>query len=208
MPIYGAAAMWAIWCLFLPLYRLSHFLYAAAASAAVYVVMLKLFPTKTETVKEPEKPVETGNAEIDALLREGERAVKEMQRLKKSIGNEAIGAKIDTISGLTDRIFKDLIDDPEDIKQVKRFASYYLPTTIKLLNAYDRMAEQGVEGENITGTKKRIEDILDKTAEAYKKQLDALFYNQALDIDTDITVLEGMLRREGLAGNDFNIRKD
>ena len=60
------------------------------------------------------------------------------------------------------------------------------------------MDEQGIRGENIGGTIRRIEDILDTIVAAYEKQLDALFADEALDIETDIEVLDGMLSREGL----------
>ena len=65
------------------------------------------------------------------------------------------------------------------------------------------MGEQGVAGDNIRNTMERIENVLDATEKAYQKQLDALFANENLEIDTDITVLEGMLKREGLSGSDF-----
>lgn len=86
---------------------------------------------------------------------------------------------------------------------IKRFSTYFLPTTIKLLNAYDRMGDINAYGDNINATKQRITDILDTTIKAYEKQYDALFANQALDIETDITVLENMLKKEGLSGSDF-----
>lgn len=200
VPVYGTAAVWALYCLIFPMYRLSDFLILIALGIVSYVVLTKLFPGKTVTVEEP---VTTGNEEADALLREGEAAVKELRRLRSSVPNAKVAAKIDRLTELTDKIFKDIVDDPEDIPQVKRFAGYYLPTTMKLLNAYDRMSSQAVSGTNISGTLNRIEDILDTTVEAYEKQLDALFQNQALDIETDIDVLEAMLKREGLAGKDF-----
>ena len=77
--------------------------------------------------------------------------------------------------------------------------NYYLPTTLKLLNAYDRMDAQGVEGTNISSTKKGVEGIMDSIVVAFDKQLDSLFGDQALDISTDITVLENMMAREGLS---------
>ena len=126
-----------------------------------------------------------------------------MKRLKTSIGDKAVSAKVDRIIELTEKIFADLLDDPSDYKMIKRFANYFLPTTIKLLNAYDRMDSLGVDGENISATRQKITDILDTTIAAYEKQLDALFANQALDIETDITVLEGMLKKEGLSESDF-----
>ena len=76
--------------------------------------------------------------------------------------------------------------------------NYYLPTLHKLLTTYELMEEQGVEGENITASKTRISQMLDTMDLAFLKQLDALFGDTALDIDTDITVMEGMLAGEGL----------
>ena len=72
-------------------------------------------------------------------------------------------------------------------------------TTIKLLNAYDRMGDQGIEGTNLSKSMQSIEDMLDTAIEAFKKQLDSLFANQALDIETDISVMNQMLAREGLS---------
>ena len=88
-------------------------------------------------------------------------------------------------------------------RQIRKFMNYYLPTTIKLLNAYDRMSAQDIQGDNITGSMERIEDMLDTTIEAYKKQLDALFANQAADIQMDIDIMNGMLAREGLGGKSY-----
>ncbi len=73
---------------------------------------------------------------------------------------------------------------------------------MKLLNSYDRFASMG-EGENVSGTMRKIEDVLDATVKAYRNQYDALFTNQALDIETDIEVLKTMMKREGLVGKDF-----
>jgi len=203
VPLYGMAAVCLVYCLIFPLYKLSHFLFLAAAITAAGIILSKVFPGETIEVKEPEKPVSTGNAEIDAMVNEGRRAIAEMQRLRESITDENVNPKIDELIDVTDMIFKNLLEDPSDLQRTKRFASYFLPTTIKLLNAYDRMGAGGLEGENISGTKERIVEILDKTIAAYNKQYDALFVNQALDIDTDITVLESMLKREGLAEEDF-----
>ena len=84
--------------------------------------------------------------------------------------------------------------------------NYYLPTTIKLLNAYDRMSSQGIEGENLDKSMKNINEMLDAAIEAFKKRLDSLFENQALDIETDIAVMNQMLAREGLSGEkDFKV---
>ena len=203
VPLYAAAAVWALWCLLLPLYKFWHFLLLIAASLVAGLVFAKLFPGRTKYVEMPPEPLTTGDEKRDALLREGENAVAEMKRLRLSIESPGIKAKIEELEGLTDRIFRDVAEDAGDYTQVKRFSDYYLPMTLKLLTSYERLEKQGIEGENITGTMEKIDAILDTTVLAYRKELDALFADQALDIDTDITVLEGMLKREGLSGGDF-----
>lgn len=143
---------------------------------------------------------------IDPIVEEGNRALSEMGRLYMSIRDDNIRSKINEIMRITDKITQDAINDPSDIPQIKKFFNYYLPTTIKLLNAYDRMDSQGIEGENIGKSMKNIEEMLDVAIEAYKKRLDSLFEDQALDIETDIDVLNQMLKREGLTEKDFEVR--
>ena len=205
MPFYGTAAVCVLWCLLLPLYKLWHFLLFLAVLLGAYFLFQKLFPGTEKVIDVPEpEPEPTGDPEVDALTREGRKAVAELQRLRGSIREPSVRSRVDEITALTEKIFADIVEDPKDVPQVKRFAGYYLPTTMKLLNAYDRMSGEG-SGENVSGTLKRIEDILDTTVTAYRKQYDALFANEALDIETDITVLESMLKREGLSGKDFDV---
>ena len=155
---------------------------------------------KAEPVKKSYGP------EIDPIIQEGNRALSEMGRLYMSIKDTEVRQKINELMRITDKITQDAIADPKDIPQIKKFMNYYLPTTIKLLNAYDRMSSQGIEGENLDRSMKNINEMLDATIEAYKKRLDSLFENQALDIETDIEVMNTMLAREGLSGGkDFDI---
>ena len=141
--------------------------------------------------------------EVQAIIREGRVALKEMGRLYSSIPNPEIRSKINELMSVSDKIVRDAIDDPSDVPQIRKFLDYYLPTTIKLLNAYDRMNSQEISGSNITGSMERIEDMLDTAIDAYKRQLDALFANQAADIQMDIEVMNGMLAREGLGGKSY-----
>ena len=200
IPIYGTGAVWALFCLFVPLYKTWHFIVLACCGVLAYAVLSALFPGKTEYVQEP---VKTGNEEIDALLREGEAAIAEMRRLRGAIKDESVASRVDAIIVISDKIFKNVIDDPADYRAVRRFADYYLPVTIKMLHTYDRLGKSGVEGENITGTIQRIDAVLNTILDSYNKLFDSLFENQALDIETDISVLETMLKKEGFAGADF-----
>ncbi len=153
-----------------------------------------------EAKKQPKK--KSYGAEVDGILEEGNRALSEMGRLYMSIKDPEVRAKINEIMRITDKITQDAIDDPKDIPQIKKFMNYYLPTTLKLLNSYDRMSSLGIEGENLDKSMKNINDMLDAAIAAYKKRLDSLFENQALDIETDIEVMNTMLAREGLAVDD------
>ena len=205
-PLYFAAAVWLGWGLLLPLYRLSDYLIAAAASILAGLLGKKLFPDtayetpEAEKKQEPQKPESTGDPEIDALIAERERAVSEMRRLNANISGEKISAQIDHLEEATRKIISYVVEHPEKLPQIRRFMDYYyLPTTLKLLNAYDRMTDAGVEGENIAGTRSRIDAVMDTLVAAYDKQLDALFADEALDVATDITVMENLLRQEGIS---------
>ena len=153
-------------------------------------------PAPQPVKKEPVYP-----PEVQAVVNEGQRAHRELERLYATIPDLAVKAKIRELIDVSDKIMEDAKADPSDVPQIRKFQEYYLPTTIKLLNAYDRMGAQGIEGENISGTMQSIEEMLDTAIAAYKKLLDSLFANQALDVETDIQVMNTMLQREGLAGD-------
>lgn len=201
-PLYFAAAVWLLWGLLLPLYRLSDYLLAAGISILAGVVGKKLFPDQSYETPEPAKETEkktSGDPEIDALIAERDRAVGEMRRLNASIPGEKISAQIDHLESATQKIIGEVVAKPEKLPQIRKFMSYYLPTTLKLLNAYDRMASTGIDGDNISATKQRVEDMMDTVTRAFDKQLDALYADEALDISTDITVMENLLEQEGFS---------
>jgi len=203
VPVYGLAAAWVLYCAFFPLYKTWHFIVLACSCALVFVVLSLIFPGKTKCIEVPAEPTRTGDDRIDTLLAEGEKAVAEMRRLYDAIRDGTVREKVGEIIFVTDKIFKKLPDDPNDYKQIKRFADFYLPATIKLLHTYDRFGQSGARGENIDGTMERIDTALDTILESYKKFFDSLFENQAIDIETDIRVLESMLRKEGLMNSEF-----
>ncbi len=168
-----------------------------AAEAAAKAAEEKKAAAAAGEEKSPYSP------EVQAIIKEGRVAMKEMGRLYRSIPNPEIRSKINELMSVSDKIVRDAIDDPSDVPQIRKFLDYYLPTTIKLLNAYDRMNSQEISGDNITGSMGRIEDMLDTAIVAYKRQLDALFANQAADIQMDIEIMNGMLAREGLGGKSY-----
>lgn len=196
-PTYAAAVVWILYALLFPLYRVGHFALCAAASAAVYLIARLFCRDVVEEVEE--KPEPTGNAELDKMISDGNLAIAEMKRLNESIKDEKISRQIDRLEEISGKIFDCVKASPEKLPQIRKFMNYYLPTTLKLLNAYDRMGSQGVSGENISGTMERVENMMGTIVTAFERQLDGLFGDQALDISTDITVLENMMAREGLS---------
>lgn len=196
-PIYAAAVVWILYALLFPLYRVGHFALCAAASAAVYLIARLFCRDVVEEVEE--KPEPTGNAELDKMISDGNLAIAEMKRLNESIKDEKISRQIDRLEEISGKIFDCVKASPEKLPQIRKFMNYYLPTTLKLLNTYDRMGSQGVSGENISGTMERVENMMGTIVTAFERQLDGLFGDQALDISTDITVLENMMAREGLS---------
>ena len=213
-PLYGFSISWLLLALALPFYRLWALLLAVLLSGSVAYLLGKNTAKKDLKAKEAENKTQAKTApvkksygpEIDPIIEEGNRALSEMGRLYLSIKDTDVRMKINEIMRITDKICQDAIEDPSDIPQIKKFMNYYLPTTIKLLNSYDRMSAQGIEGDNLDKSMKSINEMLDAAIEAYKKRLDSLFENQALDIETDIKVMNIMLAREGLAGNkDFDL---
>lgn len=148
--------------------------------------------------KEEEEPVSSGNEEVDKLMREGKKFIKQMQEANVAIADEDISAQIDRLEAVTKKIFDYIVENPEKIPQIRKFMNYYLPTTLKLLRSYDRLCSQGVEGDNISATMHEIEGMMHTIVVAFEKQLDLLFQDEAMDIATDISVMESMLAQEGL----------
>ena len=213
LPVYLIGATWLLWSLAAPLYRPAHYIMAALASFIVYNVGKMVFPDRGYEIKDEaqapaaqaapkkeEKAKSTGNPEIDALLGEREKAVSEMRRLNASIKDAKISTQITHLEATTGKIIDTVVEKPSKLPQIRKFMNYYLPTTLKLLNAYDRMDSTGVSGTNIDGTIGKIEDMLDTICVAFSRQLDALYGEEALDISADITVMEQRLAQEGLGG--------
>ncbi|MDE7170780.1 MAG: 5-bromo-4-chloroindolyl phosphate hydrolysis family protein, partial [Oscillospiraceae bacterium] len=125
--------------------------------------------------------------------------LREIRQVNDDIPDEAMSAKIDRIEEITGKILKYQKEHPNKEGQLRTFLNYYLPTTLKILRAYAQLDAQGIEGENISAAKKRIEDMMDQVVSGFEKQLDKLFQDDAMDITSDVEVLENMLKKDGLS---------
>lgn len=205
-PFYAAAVVWLAYALVFPLYEPLHYALAAGAAILAFLAATALCRADAageaagaEEKKEPVKEqISTGNPELDRMIRDGALAIREMKRLDENIADPGISADIVRLEQVSAKIFDEVKAHPEKLPQIRRFLDYYLPTTLKLLNAYDRMSGTGVSGENIDTTLAKVEGMMRTITAAFEKQLDSLYGAEALDISTDITVLENMMAREGL----------
>ena len=143
---------------------------------------------KTEAPAQPKAEQDRENA-----------ILSEIREVNDAIANEKLSAQIDRIGVITAKILDYQKSHPEKSPQLHSFLSYYLPTTLKILRAYGQLESQEVSGENITAAMARIEGMMDKVVEGFEKQLDQLFQGDAMDITTDVEVLERMLAKDGLS---------
>ena len=122
--------------------------------------------------------------------------LRNIRRANDAIADPILSAKIDRLEQITARIFRAVEEDPKKAERIDTFLNYYLPTTQKLLDSYAEFEAAGVEGENLRQAKGRIEATMDAIVRGFEHQLDELYKADALDVDSDIRVMETMLRRD------------
>lgn len=132
--------------------------------------------------------------------------LRDIRGANDRIADPVISAKIDRLEELAGKIFRIVEEEPEKKTKASTFLNYYLPTTQKLLDSYADFEEAGVSGENVSQAKQRIANTMDKIVEGFERQLDQLYQSDAMDVDSDIRVMEQMLRRDGAgAADDFGM---
>lgn len=141
---------------------------------------------------------------VQEVIEAGNRYIRKIRECNDAIPGEVVSEKMSRMELLTKRIFERVEQNPEAVTDIRRLMEYYLPTAVKLLEAYEELDAQPVQGENILSSKKEIEDTLDTLNMAFEKLLDDLFQDTAWDVSSDISVLKTMLAQEGLTENDFS----
>lgn len=154
-------------------------------------------PDRQEAPKEAEK-TEKIPPELQSVINQGNTSIAKIRQLNDAIPDERMSAQIDLIERLAAQIFDCVKAHPEKLKQIRQFLNYYLPTTIKLMEQYVQLQNQSVKTENIDEGMQKIEGLLDKVIVAFRRQLDALYEADVVDITADIRVMEQMMAGEGL----------
>ena len=155
--------------------------------------------------KEAKKAEQTAqySPEVQEILRQGNEYIEMIQRANDAIPDEGVSDKLYRMEDITKRIFEEVRRRPELAKKLTMFMSYYLPTTTKLVKAYEDMESHAAEGENVRKAKKEIADSLDTINDAFETLLDSFFQDTAVDVSSDINVMKMMMQQEGLTPDEL-----
>lgn len=136
--------------------------------------------------------------ELNQMIAEGMECIRKLRDINDAIEGEVISAKLYQLENLLKEIFDKVRVYPDQMSQMHRVMEYYLPTTLKLVEAYKEFDQVSVPGEDILSAKAQIEKTLDTINAAFTELLNNLFRNRVYDVTTDAQVLETMLAQEGL----------
>ena len=216
LPVYMAALVWPIMALLVPIYTLGGLVLTAAVSAGAYFAGTKLCPTR---VVRTYVPYATGSEDVDTMLTEIAAKLDELHELNDEIPDAQLSYEMDRMEKAGRSIVRVVERQPEKAKQVDRFARYYLPEAVKILAAYARIekdfadvgmdmgerttyetvVQAGFKGENSQQILNEVRRNTTTIAKAFENQLDALYSAEAMDISTDIEVLDSILKSQNLA---------
>ena len=195
LPIYLAALVWPVGALLLPAYRLSNLLIIAGLSLAAYGLGTKFCPTR---VIRKQVPYATGSEDVDTMLSGISANLDKLHVLNDAIPDPELSAAMTRMEKAGRSIAAAVEQSPDKARTIDRFARYYLPEVIKLMTTYANMEKNGVKGGNADQILTELRRNAATTAKAFENQLDALYSAEAMDISTDIEVLDGILKSQNL----------
>lgn len=195
LPIYLAALVWPVGALLLPAYRLSNLLIIAGLSLAAYGLGTKFCPTR---VIRKQVPYATGSEDVDTMLSGISANLDKLHVLNDAIPDPELSAAMTRMEKAGRSIAAAVEQSPDKARSIDRFARYYLPEVIKLMTTYANMEKNGVKGGNADQILTELRRNAATTAKAFENQLDALYSAEAMDISTDIEVLDGILKSQNL----------
>ncbi len=196
LPFYAGALVFVVLCAVLPVYKLWALLVVALGGAAVaFGLGQKFCPPH---VVEHEVPFHTGQDDVDAMLTDIQQSSIPCTASTLPCRTPALSAAMDRMEKAGRSIVETVEANPAKAKQVRRFANYYLPDAVNILQQYATLARQGVKGENAAAIRTEVEHNAASIATAFENQLDALYAAESMDLSADLTVLQNMLKGQGL----------
>lgn len=196
LPWYAAALVFVVLCAVLPVYKLWALVVALAGAAAGFVGAKKICPPR---VVETEVPFHTGSGDVDEMLADIQAKLDTLHQLNEALPDPELSAVMTRMEKAGRSIVEVVEANPGKAKQVRRFANYYLPDAVNVLAQYAKLAKQGVRGENAASIRAEVERNAASIATAFENQLDALYAAESMDLSADLTVLQNMLKGQGLS---------
>jgi len=198
IPIILTGCIFFIYSLIFPMFRYTDIVIGLAVAGISYFIFNKLISGKIIDLP-PEMAIKhTGNERADDFIKQGRDYIRRLDELDNLINNEKVSAQINHLAEVSLQIFDFIAKNPTQARKINTFMEYYFPTALKLLESYNELSGRTVKGENISMTLDRISTSLKSIETAFEHQLDSLYSDKALDIKTDIAVLENIIEREGL----------
>ncbi len=195
LPWYAAALVFVVLCAVLPVYKLWALLAALGGAVLAFAGAKKVCPPR---VVEHEVPFHTGVDDVDAMLTDLQTQLDTLHALNETLPDPQLSAAMTRMEKAGRSIVETVEASPAKAKQVRRFANYYLPDAVNVLQQYAKLARQGVRGENAAAIRAEVEKNASSIATAFENQLDALYAAESMDLSADLTVLQNMLKGQGL----------
>ncbi len=136
--------------------------------------------------------------ELQGILNQGQQYVDKIHESNDIIKDKIISQKLDRMESVVSMIFHEVDINPHHADKLGMFMNYYLPTTEKLLEAYIEIDEKKVKGKALEKAKKDIEGAIDKIIDSFEGLLDKFYQEKELDIETDISAMEILMKQDGL----------
>ena len=171
LPFYAMALVFLVLCAVLPVYKLWALLAALGGALVAFGAAQKVCPPR---VVEHEVPFHTGVEDVDQMLADMQKQLDTLHALNEALPEPQLSAAMTRMEKAGRSIVEAVEANPEKAKQVRRFANYYLPDAVNVLQQY-------------------------AIATAFENQLDALYAAESMDLSADITVLQNMLKGQGLS---------
>lgn len=194
LPFYAMALVFVVLCAVLPVYKLWALLVALGGAAVAFGVAKKTCPPR-----EHEVPFHTGVEDVDQMLTDIQQKLDTLHALNEALPDPQLSAAMTRMEKAGRSIVEAVEANPAKAKQVRRFANYYLPDAVNVLQQYAKLAKQGVRGENAAAIRAEVEHNAASIATAFENQLDALYAAESMDLSADLTVLQNMLKGQGLS---------
>ena len=192
LPYYAAALVFVVLCAVLPVYRLWALAAALAAAAAAFLAAKKVCPPR---VVETEVPFHTGVEDVDAMLADIQQKLDTLHSLNESLPDPQLSAAMTRMEKAGRSIVEVVEANPAKAKQVRRFANYYLPDAVNVLQQYAQLARQGVRGENAAAIRAEVERNVENGRAASKSRSGRLCTRSPVSPLYELYLLHGFLER-------------